>query len=90
MAWRYNYIKYFGDLIKYNNLNNISSDQFLRAIETIFIQHHYIKLKCLLGYNDKDIDNYMRVWGAEKDLTKITGNLSPEELLNEMKLLSKN
>lgn len=81
------YTKHFSFIVKENGQPQLSSEQFRRWMNIIYLEGFINGLKKVKEANKGTNQFYMYdsiIFKEEKRLTKITGNLKTDALLNEM------
>ena len=81
------YTKHFSFIVKENGQPQLSSDQFRRMMNIVYLEGVVNGLRKVKEAN-KNTDQFykydMLIFKEEKRLTELTGNLKPDELINEM------
>lgn len=77
------YTEFFNKHNKANGVPVLNSDQFGRYMNIVHLE---ARIKEMNKYISRD--NYSTIFKVEKQLTGLTGNLKPEDLLKEMVKLS--
>ena len=85
------YTKHFSFIVKENGQPQLSSEQFRRVMNIVFLEGVISGLRKVKESN-KNTDQFykydMLIFREEKRLTELTGNIRSESLLKEMMSLS--
>lgn len=85
------YANFFSSVTKENGQPNLNADQFRRMMNIIYIEGVINGIKRI---KEKESGQYFKydvlIFKHDSVLTKLTGNLKPNELLREMYRLSRN
>ena len=81
------YAKYFGEIIKNNGQPQLNDDQFRRMMNIVYLDGKLAGMECLRTKLKRLSNDYrfdMDYHLVSKQLTEITGNTEPGELLSQM------
>lgn len=82
------YANYFSSVVKSQGIPHLNPTQFIRYQNIVAIEFHLKKLRILLKEYKDNREVFMQIFKIEMQLTELTGNLKPEDLLKEMIRLS--
>ncbi|CAL2104493.1 conserved protein of unknown function [Tenacibaculum sp. 190130A14a] len=77
------YTNYFSTSNKVKGMPALNSDQFARYMNILILEERIHGMK-----KYKSRDNHISIFKVQKQLTDLTGNQTPEDLLKEMVKLS--
>lgn len=82
------YSKYFGIVFKSQGIPKISVVQMQRLMNIVSTEGELNGMRNMQDPNNKTRDYRMKIFRKEKQLTLLSGNLDPEDLIKEMFRLS--
>ncbi len=82
------YTKYFSGFTKENGQPNVSSDQFSRMMNIVFVEGILQGINQIKTKERGAFKYDILLFNQDTVLTDLTGNLKPQELLREMYMFS--
>lgn len=81
------YTIYFSEVIKENGIPNLSPYQFRRLLNIIAVENRIQGIFCIKNQLENTPEFYkydVILFKYQRQLTELTGNIKPDELLKEM------